>query len=274
MLYGRVMIRSATRREFAMVEPTYFDVTYAINPWMDPSRPVDPARALEQWTALRQTYIDLGHRVRVIEPVPGLPDLVFAANGGFVIDGKALCSRFAFAQREPEEPVFTAWFEAAGLTVHQLQNVNEGEGDFRLVGPRILAASPHRTTRTAHAEVASLTGREVVSLELVDPRFYHLDTALAVLDDETIAFFPPAFSGESRAVLGDLFPEAIVAGEADAGVLGLNATSDGRHVVMTDGAPTLARQFREAGFEPIELDVSEFLRSGGGAKCCTLEIRR
>jgi ornithine--oxo-acid transaminase len=274
MLYGRDMIRSATRREFAMVEPTYFDVTYAINPWMDPSRPVDPAKALRQWTALRQTYVELGHRVRVIEAVPGLPDLVFAANGGFVVDGKALCSRFAFAQREAEEPVFAAWFEAAGLTVQHLQQVNEGEGDFLLVGSRILAASPYRTARAAHAEVATLTGREVVSLELVDPRFYHLDTALAVLDDETIAFFPPAFSVESRTVIGDLFPDAIKAGEADAGVLGLNVTSDGRHVVMSDAAPTLARQFRDAGFEPIELDVSEFLLSGGGAKCCTLEIRR
>lgn len=257
-----------------MVEPTYFDVTYAINPWMDPTRPVDAAQALQQWTALRQSYLDLGHQVRVIEPVPGLQDLVFAANGGFVVDGKALCARFAFAQRVPEEPVFAAWFEGAGLTVHHLQQVNEGEGDFRLVGSRILAASSYRTARAAHAEVASLTGRQVVSVELVDPRFYHLDTALAVLDDETVAFFPPAFSRESQAVLGDLFPDAIVASEADADVLGLNVTSDGRHVVMTNAAPTLARQFREAGFETIELDVSEFLRSGGGAKCCTLEIRR
>jgi ornithine--oxo-acid transaminase len=268
------MVRSGTRREFAMVEPTYFDVSYAINPWMDPSRPVDTAKALKQWTRLRETYVDLGHRVEVIEAVPGLPDMVFTANGGFVIDGKALCSRFAFAQREPEAQVFAAWFDAAGLAVHQLQHVNEGEGDLRLVGSRILAASPYRTARAAHAEVASLTGREVVSLELVDPRFYHLDTALAVLDDNTLAYFPPAFSVESQAVLSDLFPGAIVASDADAGVLGLNVASDGHHVVMTDTAPDLAQQFREAGFEPISVDVSEFLRAGGGVKCCTLEIRR
>jgi ornithine--oxo-acid transaminase len=257
-----------------MVEPTYFDVSYAINPWMDPSRPVDRAKALQQWTRLRDTYVDLGHVVSVIEPVPGLPDMVFAANGGFVIEGNALCSRFAFAQREPEAPVFAAWFEAAGLAAHQLQHVNEGEGDIRLVGSRILAASPYRTDQAAHAEVASLTGREVVSLGLVDQRFYHLDTALAVLDDDTIAYYPPAFSAESQAVLDDLFPEAIVASEDDAGVLGLNVTSDGLRVVMTDAAPVLAQQFRDAGFDPIGVDVSEFLRAGGGVKCCTLEIRR
>ncbi len=119
-----------------------------------------------------------------------------------------------------------------------------------------------------------MTGRDVVSLELVDHRFYHLDTALAVLDDDTVAYFPPAFSAESRAVLEDLFPDAILADAADAGVLGLNVASDGHHVVMTEAAPALADQFREVGFEPIGVDVSEFLRAGGGVKCCTLEIRR
>jgi ornithine--oxo-acid transaminase len=274
MSYRQVMNRSASQREFAMVEPTYFDVSYAINPWMDPSRPVDTARALKQWEGLRDTYAGLGHQVHVIEPVPGLPDMVFAANGGFVVDGKALCARFAFAQRELEAPAFAAWFKTAGLTVHQLQHVNEGEGDFRVVGSRILAASPLRTDLAAHAEVASVTGREVVSLELVDARFYHLDTALAVLDDDTIAYFPPAFSAQSQTILRDLFPDAIVAGPADAGVLGVNVASDGHNVVMTDAAPELAQQFRQAGFEPIMVDVSEFLRAGGGAKCCTLEIRR
>jgi ornithine--oxo-acid transaminase len=268
------MIRSATEREYAMVEPTHFDVRYEINPWMDASRAVDRVKASTQWAMLRQTYVDLGHQVRVIEPAPGLPDMVFAANGGFVVDGQALRSRFAFAEREPEAPAFAAWFEAAGLTVHQLANVNEGEGDLRLVGTRILAAWPCRTARAAHAEVAALTGREVVSLELVDPRFYHLDTALAVLDDETVAYFPPAFSAESQGLLAALFPDAIVASAADAGVLGLNAASDGHHVVMTDAAPALAQQFRAAGFEPIGVDVSEFLCAGGGVKCCTLEIRR
>lgn len=274
MSYRRVMNRSATQREFAMVEPTYFGVTYAINPWMDPSRPVDTAKALKQWESLRNTYADLGHQVHVIEPVPGLPDMVFAANGGFVVDGKALCARFAFAERMPEEPAFADWFQSAGLTVHRLQSVNEGEGDLRLVGSRILAATPLRTVRAAHAEVATLTGRDVVTLELVDARFYHLDTALAVLDDDTIAYFPPAFSPESRTTLRDLFPDAILASTADADVLGLNVASDGHHVVMTDAAPVLARQFKAAGFEPITVDVSEFLRAGGGAKCCTLEIRR
>jgi len=274
MSYRQVMNRSATQREFAMVEPTYFDVSYAINPWMDPSQPVDTAKAMKQWESLRDTYVDLGHRVHVIEPVPGLPDMVFAANGGFVVDGKGLCARFAFAERRPEAPAYAAWFEKAGLAVYELEHVNEGEGDFRLVGSRILAASPLRTDLAAHAEVASVTGREVVSLELVDARFYHLDTALAVLDDDTIAYFPPAFSAQSRTILQDLCPDAILASAADAGVLGLNVASDGHHVVMTDAAPVLAQQFREAGFEPVKVDVSEFLRAGGGAKCCTLEIRR
>ena len=257
-----------------MVRPTYFEVRYAINPWMDVSRPADNAKAGEQWKQLHKVLVELGHEIDVIEPARELPDMVFAANGGFILDGVAYCAHFAHEERSPEAPAFADWFQSAGLAVRQLAHVNEGEGDFRLVGSRVLAATPFRTDREAHDELASLTGRDVVSLELADERFYHLDTALAVLDDELIAYHPPAFSADAQGVLAHLYPDALLASDADAGMLGLNVVSDGRHVVMTDAAPRLADQVRDAGFEPIPVDVSEFLLAGGGPKCCTLEIRR
>jgi N-dimethylarginine dimethylaminohydrolase len=113
----------------------------------------------------------------------------------------------------------------------------------------------------------------VISLELIDPRFYHLDTALAVLDDANVAYYPEAFSAGSRAVLRRLFPDAVLATEADAVVLGLNAVSDGFHVVLPSAAVALAAELRARGYAPIGVDLSELLKAGGSVKCCTMEIR-
>jgi N-dimethylarginine dimethylaminohydrolase len=163
------------------------------------------------------------------------------------------------------------------LSATEATEVNEGEGDFLVLGPPgervVLAGTGFRTSLAAHAEVEALFGLPVLSLELVDPRFYHLDTALAVLDEETIAYYPAAFSPTARDELRHRFPDAVLAGAADAEILGLNAVSDGRHVVLASGATRLAGQLRERGYEPIGVDLSELLKAGGGAKCCTLEIR-
>lgn len=266
--------RVATPRRYLMCAPTHFEVSYTINPWMDVTRGADRGRAVRQWEGLRRTYLDLGHEVELIEPEPGLPDMVFAANGGLVLAGHALGARFTHAERRAEGPAYLRRLQTLGLkTVTEPVHVNEGEGDFLVVGELVLAGTGFRTDPGAHTEVQELFGVPVVSLQLVDPRFYHLDTALTVLDEETVAYFPEAFSPGSRAVLQRLFPDAILAAEADAVVLGLNAVSDGRHVVLPAAASGLAAQLRERGFEPVGVDLTELLKAGGSAKCCTLEIR-
>jgi N-dimethylarginine dimethylaminohydrolase len=141
-----------------------------------------------------------------------------------------------------------------------------------MVGEMVLAGYGFRTDRRAHAEISAALGVPVVSLRLVDPRFYHLDTALAVLDDHTVAFYPPAFSAAAQDQLRALFPDAIVVGSADAYVLGLNAVSDGMHVVLPSAATCFATQLRQAGFEPVGVELSELLKGGGSVKCCTLEV--
>lgn len=259
-----------------MCPPTYFQVRYSINAWMDPRRPVDTERASAQWQWLVDCALDLGHKVEVLDPVPGLPDMVFTANGATVVDGQALTARFRNRERAPEAPIFLEWFRNHGnVPARPASGVNEGEGDHLLAAERILAASGFRTDRASHAEVAAYFGREVVDLELVDERFYHLDTALAVLDDQTgeLMYYPPAFSARSQARLEELDPEAIRATEVEAAVLGLNAVSDGYHVLLPAAAPRLAAQLRERGFHPIGLDLSELLKAGGGIKCCMLELR-
>lgn len=266
--------RVATPRDYVMCRPTYFDVQYAINVWMDPTQPVDRDRAIEQWEALRATYERLGHRVRLLDPVPGLPDMVFAANGAFVVGDTALGANFRQPVRAAEAPAHRDWLTAAGIDVRLPQALNEGEGDFAWAGSRILAGTGFRADPAARADLEATFDLPVVPLELVDPRFYHLDTALAVLDPATIAYYPPAFSPASQNVLAELYPDAIIATKADADVLGLNAVSDGRHVVLAEQAEHLAAAVAVAGFEPVPVDVSELLKAGGGVKCTTLELHR
>ena len=266
--------RDARARHYLMCRPTYFDVTYAINPWMDPSKPVDRELALRQWEELRSTYRDLGHRVDVIEPTSGLPDMVFAANAALVLDGKVLGARFRNEERIPESPAYAAGLRQLVGEPHVPDHINEGEGDFLAVGELILAGTGFRSEPAAHREAQEYFGRPVVSLQLTDPRYYHLDTAMGVFDDETIAFYPEAFSPGSQQVLRRLFPDAIEASASDAAALGLNAVSDGYHVVISVQATGLAEQLRERGFEPVPVDLSELLKAGGGAKCCTLEVRQ
>jgi N-dimethylarginine dimethylaminohydrolase len=264
--------RASSLRHYAMTAPTFFAVEYAINPWMDTSTAVDTHVAMNQWEALRQTYKELGHTVELVEPVAGLPDMVYAANGGLLVNGKAVVARFAYPQRAGESVAYAEWMTRHGFDPAETRHINEGQGDLLVVGSIVLAGYGFRTERQAHAEIAALVGKPVVSLELVDPRFYHLDTALAVLDDTTIAYYPPAFSDESRARLLDLFPDAIEVSAADASVLGLNAVSDGLNVVLPAAATGFAEQLREAGFRPIGVDLSELLKGGGSVKCCTLEV--
>lgn len=268
-----LLARVARPRRFLMCRPEHFDVTYAINPWMDPARPVDRALALAQWDGLKAAYEVLGHRVEVLPAVAGLPDMVFAANGALVVGGRALGARFAFPQRADEALAHAAWLAGQGVEVIAAEHHNEGEGDFVVVGDVVLAGSGYRTDPGAHAEAAAVLGVEVVSLELVDPRFYHLDTCLAALDDDNVAYYPGAFSQAGLQVLRERYPDAVLASAHDAQVLGLNLVSDGRHVLIDPEAVELAAHLDQAGYVPVPVALSELRKAGGGIKCCTLELR-
>lgn len=257
-----------------MCAPEYFTVEYAINPWMDPDAAVDTELALRQWSELAATYERLGHRVHRVEPQPGLPDMVFAANSGTVIDGRVLGARFRAPERAAEAEHFRRWFLANGYgQVTMPAAVNEAEGDFAWTGSLLLAGHGFRTDPAAHGEAQETFGVPVVSLQLVDSRYYHLDTALFVLAEGDIAYYPDAFSPGSQAVLRRLFPDAVIAAEADAACLGLNGVSDGYHVVLPAEATALAEQLTARGYAPEPVDISELRKSGGGPKCCTMELR-
>jgi N-dimethylarginine dimethylaminohydrolase len=266
--------RVAVHKTVLMCRPVHFTVSYRINPWMHPEDPTDTSLAVRQWQTLYDTYLGLGYDVELIDPIPGLPDMVYAANGGFTLDGIAYGAKFQYDERGPEGPAYMDWFRDHGFQVAEPVSVNEGEGDFLLVGDRILAGTGFRSDAASHDELRRLFGREVVTLHLVDPSFYHLDTAIAVLDDTNIAYLPKAFSPESRAIIDELYPEAIVVNDEDAAVLGLNSFSDGKNVVIASRAVGFEQSLRERGYTPIGVDLSELLLGGGGVKCCTLELRR
>jgi N-dimethylarginine dimethylaminohydrolase len=266
--------RQPSARSYLMCPPSYFAVTYAINPWMRPDQPADADRATRQWEQLRQIYLDLGHTVRVIDPVPGLPDMVFAANGATVVGGTVLGARFRHPERAAEADVYLDWFHVNGFTkIRTPRLVNEGEGDILFTGRVLIAGSGFRTDPAAPAELEATFGVPAIGVHLVDPRFYHLDTAMCVLDADTVAYYPAAFDDAGRKTLAAQFSELIEATDADAAVLGLNAVSDGRHVVLPAQATELAARLRAHGFEPVGVDLSELRKAGGGPKCCTLELR-
>ena len=263
----------SARPRVLMCEPTYFTVSYRINPWMHPEKPTDTPLALNQWRELYHTYINLGYHVELISPIAGLPDMVYAANGGFVLDGIAYGAKFHHEERRAEGPAYMDWFQSSGFDVREPEEVNEGEGDFLLAGNVLLAASGFRSDTRSHDEIAKIFGREVLSLKLVNPDYYHLDTALAVLSNEIIAYLPSAFDAESIEILRTKFPDAILATEPDAAQLGLNCFSDGRNVVVAKQAKSFRLELENRGFNTIEVDLSELLLGGGGVKCCTLELR-
>ncbi|MFC0861229.1 dimethylargininase [Sphaerimonospora cavernae] len=265
--------RTSTVRHYLMCRPEFFTVSYSINPWMDPAKGTDTAEAVRQWESLRRAYESLGHRVSLIDPIEGLPDMVFAANGALVVEGRVYGAKFAHAERAAEGPAYLDWFRQRGHETLAASFTNEGEGDYLTLDDVILAGTGFRTDVAAHMEAQEFLGRPVVTLRLVDPRFYHLDTALFPLDGHNVAYYPGAFSAGSLRVLQRLFPDAVIASASDAEVLGLNAVSDGGNVVVNAEATGLILELKRRGFEVVPVDLSELRKSGGGPKCCTLEIR-
>lgn len=257
-----------------MCAPRYFDIEYSINPWMQLDVQPDDARADRGWHQLHQAYLDLGFDIELVKPVNHLPDLVFTANAGLVFNGKVMLSRFLYEERQKETPVFKEWFEQRGYRdICMPEHPFEGEGDALLCGQTLLAGHGFRSSVESHQELRDLFGLEVISLKLIDPRYYHVDTCLCVLDEKSIMFYPPAFDEESREKLRNVVPNVIEATDADAEAFGLNAYSDGHNVMMSDRATGLMAGLESCGFNPIGVDIAEFQKAGGGVKCLTLELR-
>ncbi len=271
-------------RRVLMVSPDHFDVEYVINPHMEGHvGQVDRALARRQWEALRDTYRTLGFEVHVLDGVPGLPDMVFCANQTLPFlrgDGErgVVLSRMHAPQRRDEVPHIARFFEQQGYALVSIPD--EVPGSFEGMGDALWhpghallwGGYGFRTDQAVYEWLARELGVRVVALHLTDPDFYHLDTCLSLLDAGTALYVPAAFDEAGRALLHRLIPNLIEVPEREAReLLACNAhCPDGRHVLIQKGCTETVARLRAAGFEPIELDTGEFLKSGGSVFCMKL----
>lgn len=257
-----------------MCRPDHYSIEYEINPWMNRGRPSERTLAVSQWNALHEAILSVGAKVELIEPVAGLPDMVFTANAGVVYRDIFVTSRFRHPQRQGESAHFDAWFAARGYHVCGLTpDLDfEGAGDALFCGETLFAGYLHRSKIRAHHQLASLLGVRALGLELVDPRFYHLDTCFCPLAPGMALYFPGAFDDYGQRVLRENVSTLIAVEEADAERFGCNAVVVGKRVIHNAGCDRLVEQLREHGFESRQVELGEFLKSGGSAKCLTLRL--
>src|SRR5438445_1727666 len=236
------------------------------------ARGAETERAKSQWQGLHQTLASLDSKIELVPPQPKLPDMVFTANAGIAIGKKFIPSNFRHKERAGEAPYFVRWMEERGYEILWLpENLYfEGEGDALFGGDVLFCGYKFRSDIQSHRAVAEMLGCLVISVELVDPRFYHLDTCFCPLRDGGAVWFPAAFDEygqrairEHVADLIDVLPEEAVHFYCNAGVLE-------RDIVLPEGAPKLVAILQDRGYRCHELPMSEFIKAGGACKCLVM----
>jgi lysine-ketoglutarate reductase/saccharopine dehydrogenase-like protein (TIGR00300 family) len=261
-----------------MCSPDHYEVDYVINPWMEGNvHKSSHDRAVEQWRKLHHIVKDHA-LVELVPPQKGWPDMVFTANAGLVLGNTVVLSHFYHKERQGEEPYFKTWFEAQGFTVHELPKglPFEGAGDalFDREGRWLWAGYGFRSELDSHPAIAKWLDIEVISLHLVDQRFYHLDTCFCPLDDGYLLYYPPAFDAYSNRLISLRVPEEkrIAVSDADADQFACNAVNLDRVIILNQASDDLKQRLNSLGFQVIETPLTEFLKAGGAAKCLTLRI--
>ncbi len=263
---------------FLMCQPDFYQVDYVINVWMEGN--VDRSsreRAEVQWQGFERVLREHAE-VELVPPQLGWPDMVFTANAGLVLGKNVVLSRFFHAERRGEEPYFKAWFEEAGFTVHELPEdlPFEGAGDALLdrEGRWLWAGYGPRSELDSHPLLAKWLGIEVLSLRLIDKRFYHLDTCFCPLAGGYLLYYPDAFDAYSNRLIEMRVPAArrFAVDEADAVNFVCNAVNVGQKLIVNQASESLRSRLGGAGFELIETPLTEFMKAGGAAKCLTLRL--
>jgi N-dimethylarginine dimethylaminohydrolase len=257
-----------------MCPPDYFGIEYEINPWMHVAVEVDHERAVAQWEALHRLYGELGESIILTAPQSGLPDMVFTANAAVVWKRRAVLSRFHHAERAGEERHWRRALEELDFVVHDVaaEISFEGAGDALFVGDHLFQAWGFRTDQAAHAEVARFLDVQSTSLQLVDPRFYHLDTCFCPLDDHTALIAPDAFAPESVDLVRARVPRLIEVPREVAEGFACNGMPLGDTVISSTASEAIRSPLAEAGFDVVALPMDEFMKSGGGVRCLSLPL--
>lgn len=257
-----------------MCAPDAYDLKYEINAWMSLKNRPNLTLAAQQWAQLYRVMTQIvGIQVELIPQAAETPDMVFTANAGLVVGKRFLLSNFRHPERQLEEPYFRIWFEQRGyeVIVPPESCKFEGEGDALFAGDVLLAGYLKRSDICSHQWLGEKLQRRVISLELVDPRWYHLDTALFPLSAEWVVYYPGAFDVYARRVLEANYQLIKVAPE-EALKFACNSVVIGDQVVMPAGCPKLQTELQNRGFRVYSVPLSEFIKSGGAAKCLTLYL--
>jgi ornithine--oxo-acid transaminase len=266
------------RPSYLMCQPRFYDVAYVINPWMKGNlHTTSSSHAATQWHRLYEALTEFAD-ICLIDPKPGSPDMVFTANAGLERNGVVVLSNFFHPERRGEEPLFRHWFRSSGYVVFEIPSgiSFEGEGDalFSPDGTRLWAGYGLRTSYASHVHLARAWGIDVVSLCLVDPRFYHLDTCFAPLSNGDVLYYPAAFDATSLAKIEVFYPphKRIAVSESDAVRFACNAINIDRTVILNFISRELSQQLEAAGYRVISIDLDEFLKAGGAAKCLVMKL--
>lgn len=254
-----------------MCRPLHFsELNYIINPWMKPGT-IDEKKALSQWENLVKTYQNLGTTVEIIDQVVGVPDMMFATDQGIVHESKVLLSHFWYRERQNETPYYKAWFEKNGYEIEHLPSgaYFEGNGDAYFWKGKLLVGVGYRADEYSCEVVSKALGIEVIPLRTVDPKFYHLDVAFLPLNEDTAFYYPKAFDKRSREVLKKLIPNLREFSKEEIMGFCANSVVSGNTVIHQKDNPTFTKKLKELGYNSIDVDLSEFKKSGGGAHCLT-----
>ena len=257
-----------------MCHPDHYGIEYEINPWMDCERQADHNLAVRQWEDLHEILRSVGVQIEHVEPQPGLPDLVFTANAALVFGRTCVLSRFRHEQRQGEESHFETRLQALGFEVVRLEAdlYFEGAGDALFCGETLFGGYRIRSTALALQRVGEIIGQQVIPVELVDGRFYHLDTCFCPLNRETAIWFPPAFDSYGQDAIRAHVPALIEIEPEEAESFAANAVVVGTTVITNTGCSQLHTQLNAHGFQTVATPLSEFVKAGGSAKCLTLRL--
>lgn len=257
-----------------MCPPDHYGIEYEINPWMNRAHGSTPERAQQQWLSLKNALVGLGVQVELMTPRPGVPDLVFTANAGLLFQNRFFSSRFRHEVRARETPFFDAWFAEHGYQVEKLPEGSffEGAGDALFCGQVLFAGYRIRSDVGGHQFLGKALGRLVLPMELVDPRFYHLDTCFCPLAPGQAIWFPDAFDSYGRKVIETHVPTLVAVEEKEAIRFGCNAVVVGKTVVINAGCDQLRLALENRNYQVVAVELDEFIKAGGSAKCLTLRL--
>lgn len=258
-----------------MCPPTYYDLVYEINPWMNLSNKVDRTTAQDQYNELKTAYQQLGVEVWEIPQDKALPDMVYAANYGFPKDNIFIKSNFKHDERKKEAELSKAFLQKRGFIIKELPGdvVLEGQGDLLTMADRYYLGWGKRTTQDAKFYLSQYLKADIIDLKLIHPHYYHLDTCLLPIDEKTAAINPEAFDTDGLQKLQEAFPNLIQVSETDNQILACNSVVVGKIIVSPKGiSQSLKDDYKKYGFETKEVPMSEFNKSGGAVKCLTLEF--